>query len=60
MVSQTIKKWYAEMPDLLGNLLADRPGDNVPVKSTEEREKLEQFREKEFLLLEGNYTTEVR
>lgn len=59
MVSQAIKKWYAEMPDLLGNLLADRPGGNFPVKSTEEREELEQFREKEFLQSQGDYTAEV-
>ena len=55
-----IKKWYAEMPEQLGNLLASRPASQGSVKSTEEREELERMREKEFLESEGNYTNAVR
>ena len=55
-----IKKWYAEMPNQLGTLLADRPAGETSVKSNEEREELERLREKEFLASEGNYTNAVR
>ena len=58
--SQAIRKWYAEMPDKLGQILASRTAEGLPVKSTEEREALERQREKEFLATQGDYTSEVR
>jgi len=59
-----IQQWFLEMPDKLGKLLAEHDATlyaaGLPVKSDEERERLERRHEKEFLRSQGNYTEEVR
>ena len=59
-----IQQWFLEMPDKLGKLLAEHDATiyaaGLPVKSDEERERLERKHEKEFLRSQGNYTEEVR
>ena len=57
---QVIQQWFLEMPDKLSKLLAARDAAGLPVKSDEERERLERRHEKEFLRSQGDYTEEVR